>query len=212
MDLVLEPNGTINGSFIADSIVPQRGVAISRSARKRFERLKDRIQLIVLSNIEEFNTEKDALVNTVSPLFHVIPVFLETLAKYTQINKTQLMSQTQYFNINAQKDSEATAKLTSAGTLLAKLSVLFLPVSLMTSYFSIQIPETKNYTATTYWSTFAVIMSLSFVVVFFLGRWLIGATETLERRVKFLFGQGPLAKRMREEKEAKKRLEEEDGG
>lgn len=75
LDLVLEANGTINGSFTADSIMDQRGVAISRSARKRFERLKDRIQLIVLSNVEEFQTEKDALVNTVrlsplnSPLF-----------------------------------------------------------------------------------------------------------------------------------------------
>jgi len=173
LDLVLEPNGTINGSFTADSSPDHRGVAISRSARKRFERLKDRIQLIVLSNIVEFNAEKDALVNT-------------------------------YFNINAQKDSEATAKLTSAGTLLAKLSVLFLPVSLMTSYFSIQIPEVQSYTATTYWATFAVIMSLSFVIVFFLGRWLIGATETLEKRVKHLFGGGIFVNRRKEQRRREK--------
>lgn len=87
LDLVLEPNGRISGSFTSDSVLDQKGVAISRSARKRFERLKDRIQLIVLSNIDEFNTEKEALVNTVcqSPI-----ILLED--KFSRLNRTNTLN------------------------------------------------------------------------------------------------------------------------
>ena len=84
-------------------------LSLSRSARLRFERLSDRLELLMLSKTKELVEEKDALINT-------------------------------YFNINAQKDSEATARLTRSATLLAKLSVLFLPVSLMTSLTSFTSP------------------------------------------------------------------------
>ncbi|RFU36044.1 hypothetical protein B7463_g357, partial [Scytalidium lignicola] len=101
-----------------------KGVELSKSAARRFQRLRDRLQYLVLSGFQEMLEEKDALIST-------------------------------YFNINAQKDSEATARLTRSATLLAKLSVLFLPVSLMTSYFSVQIPDlTNGYTAKTYWYSF----------------------------------------------------------
>jgi TRAP-type C4-dicarboxylate transport system permease small subunit len=90
-----------------------------------------------------------------------------------------------YFNINTQKDSEATARLTRSATLLAKLSVLFLPVSLMTSYFSTQLSDIqRTYTVKEYWIVFAVMMSISFMGLFFFSRLLMWVTETLDEWVK----------------------------
>ncbi|CAG8960332.1 hypothetical protein HYFRA_00012406 [Hymenoscyphus fraxineus] len=118
----------------------RQGPPLTPSAISRFERLGDRLQLLILSETKELLLEKDALANT-------------------------------YFSINAQKDSEATARLTRAAGLLAKLSVLFLPVSLMTSYFSIQIKDLEGvYSVRDYWYSFAVIMSISFLLLFFLNR------------------------------------------
>ncbi|TVY50093.1 hypothetical protein LOCC1_G000020 [Lachnellula occidentalis] len=129
-------------------------VVVARSALARFERLGDRLQLLILSQTKEFLDEKDALRNT-------------------------------YFNINAQKDSKATARLSRAATLLAKLSVLFLPVSLMTSYFSVQIDDLEHlYTAKQYWYAFAAIMSISVLALFFFSRLLMWFTEELDGIVK----------------------------
>jgi hypothetical protein len=78
----------------------------------------------------------------------------------------------------------ATAKLNSSATLLSKLGVLFLPVSLMTSYFSVQIKELDGvYTVKTYWVTFAVVMVLSFVALFMFSRVLVGAGTAVAKRV-----------------------------
>lgn len=87
----------------------------------------------------------------------------------------------QYFNLTAQKDSQATARLTRSATLLAKLSVFFLPISFMTSYFSVQIPELNNaYTAKTYWYAFAVIATVSFVSLFFFSKLLMFFIDILD--------------------------------
>lgn len=156
---ILEPKATTihNGAATPRSftgLAGGRGVVLAQSAGTRFERLGDRLNLMMLSQTEEFLAEKEALIST-------------------------------YFNINAQKDSEATARLTRSATLLAKLSVLFLPVSLMTSYFSVQIPDLANkYTGKDYWYTFAVIMSLSFLALFFFSRLLMYVTETLDGWIK----------------------------
>ncbi|EER28026.1 hypothetical protein CPC735_033620 [Coccidioides posadasii C735 delta SOWgp] len=66
------------------------------------------------------------------------------------------------FNLIAIKDSHAVGKLTRSTVLLSKVTILFLPVSLMTSYFSTEIDDLKaSYTAKNYWVSFAVIMFLS---------------------------------------------------
>ncbi|TGJ88154.1 hypothetical protein E0Z10_g513 [Xylaria hypoxylon] len=86
-----------------------------------------------------------------------------------------------YFNLTQQKDSEATARLTRSATLLAKLSVFFLPISFLTSYFSIQIEDLYTYWhGTDYWYSFAVIASLSFLALFFFSRLLMFASDTLD--------------------------------
>ncbi|OWP04892.1 hypothetical protein B2J93_4218 [Marssonina coronariae] len=133
------------------------GVMLAPSAAQRFERLGDRLELLILSETKEILAEKEALLST-------------------------------YFNINSQRDSEATARLTRSATLLAKLSVLFLPVSLMTSYFSVQIQDLQGvYTVQDYWYSFAVLMSISFLSLFFFSRLLMYITETLEVWVKKLY-------------------------
>jgi hypothetical protein len=40
-------------------------VYISQSASLRFERLSDRIEILILSEMEEFTAEKDSLISTV---------------------------------------------------------------------------------------------------------------------------------------------------
>ncbi|KAL1866982.1 hypothetical protein VTK73DRAFT_4421 [Phialemonium thermophilum] len=93
--------------------------------------------------------------------------------------KTELSST--FFNLTAQKDSEATARLTRSATVLAKLSVLFLPVSFMTSYFSVAIPDMlSSYTSRTYWGAFGVVLGISIVCLFFFSRVLMAVTERLE--------------------------------
>lgn len=53
----------------------------------------------------------------------------------------------------------------------------------MTSYFSTQIQDLQDiYTAETYWVSFAVIVSISFIALFFLSRFLVTVTESLESR------------------------------
>ena len=55
-------------------------------------------------------------------------------------------------------------RLTRITILLAKVTILFMPVSLMTAYFSTQLSDLANlYTIKTYWICFGVIMSLSLV-------------------------------------------------
>ncbi|KAI1807669.1 hypothetical protein F4811DRAFT_505539 [Daldinia bambusicola] len=88
---------------------------------------------------------------------------------------------TTYFNLTQQKDSQATARLTRSATLLAKLSVFFLPISFMTSYFSVQIEDLYVYwTGKMYWTAFAVIASVSFVSLFFFSRLLMFASDELD--------------------------------
>jgi hypothetical protein len=80
-----------------------------------------------------------------------------------------------------QKDSQATARLTRSATLLAKLSVFFLPISFMTSYFSVAIPGMlDSYTYLTYWGAFGAIGFGSFISLFFFSRVLMFVSERLD--------------------------------
>jgi hypothetical protein len=48
-----------------------RGVVLAQSACQRFERLGDRIQLLILSGMQEFLAEKDALISMVDYFFKI---------------------------------------------------------------------------------------------------------------------------------------------
>ena len=68
-------------------------------------------------------------------------------------------------------------RLTRITILLAKVTILFMPVSLMTAYFSTEVEDLKGvYTSTTYWVSFAVVVTLSFLFLAIFGR----ASQTLE--------------------------------
>ncbi|KAI9779355.1 MAG: hypothetical protein M1839_007463 [Geoglossum umbratile] len=122
------------------------GATLSSSAIVRFQRLGDRINLYVLSEIQQCLDEKESL------------VFMT-------------------FNLIAIKESQAVERLTRTTILLAKLTILFLPVSLMTGYFSVQITDLQGvYTHKTYWGCFAVIMFLSIMLLFTFG-WISGMVE-----------------------------------
>ncbi|KAL2820760.1 hypothetical protein BJX63DRAFT_283464 [Aspergillus granulosus] len=74
------------------------------------------------------------------------------------------------FNLIALKDSQAVEKLTRITILLAKVTILFLPVSLMTGYFSTEVEGVKGvYTQAEYWVSFAVIMVLSILLLSLFG-------------------------------------------
>ncbi|KAH8697412.1 hypothetical protein BGW36DRAFT_167682 [Talaromyces proteolyticus] len=81
------------------------------------------------------------------------------------------------FNLIALKDSQAVEKLTRITILLAKATILFLPISLMTGYFSIQLPDVAGpLTARAYWISFAVLMVLSILLLAVFGY----ASDTVE--------------------------------
>lgn len=108
-------------------------------------------------------------------------LMLDTIDEY--LAEKASLSDT-YFNLMSQNDSQATNKLNRSASLLAKLSVFFLPISFMTSYFSIQIPElTDGYTGTTYWVSFAVIAALSFSSLFFFSRLLMFVSDVLDEKI-----------------------------
>lgn len=73
------------------------------------------------------------------------------------------------FNLLTYKESQAVERLTRITILLAKVTILFMPVSLMTAYFSTQLEDLAGvYNVKTYWVSFAVIATLSllFLVIF----------------------------------------------
>ncbi|KAI1079455.1 hypothetical protein F5B20DRAFT_165399 [Whalleya microplaca] len=134
----------------------RKKVALTDSALSRFDRLGDRLQYLMLNTIEGYLEEIAALSTT-------------------------------YFNLTQQKDSAATARLTRSATLLAKLSVFFLPISFMTSYFSIQIQDLYVYwNANTYWYSFAVISSVSFVSLFFFSRLLMFFSDVMDEWAAYI--------------------------
>ncbi|KAL1306823.1 hypothetical protein AAFC00_005480 [Neodothiora populina] len=67
------------------------------------------------------------------------------------------------FQLIAIKESLDVEKLTRAAFLISKVTVLFVPLSFMTSYFSLDLD--MKYDARTYWTTFAIVLVLSSTVL-----------------------------------------------
>lgn len=108
-------------------------------------------------------------------------LMLDTIDEY--LAEKASLSDT-YFNLMSQKDSQATSKLNRSASLLAKLSVFFLPISFMTSYFSVQIPDlAASWTGTTYWVAFAVVATMSFMSLFFFSRLLMVVSDVLDEKI-----------------------------
>lgn len=74
------------------------------------------------------------------------------------------------FNLVQLKESQSVEKLTRTTILLAKATILFLPVSLMTAFFSIQIGNIDMlYGLKTYWVCFLVVVVLSLGILYVIG-------------------------------------------
>ena len=72
------------------------------------------------------------------------------------------------FQLIAIKESLDVEKLTRITLLLTKVSIIFLPVSLVTAYFSAPLAN-MVYTVQDYWISFAVTFSLSWMALFVFG-------------------------------------------
>ncbi|QIX02394.1 hypothetical protein AMS68_007911 [Peltaster fructicola] len=80
------------------------------------------------------------------------------------------------FNLLTLKESLDVERLTRITLLLTKATFLFLPVSFMTSYFSVPL-SAQEYTVLEYWATFGAILLLSFAALFIFGL-ISGSAET----------------------------------
>ncbi|KAF2667478.1 hypothetical protein BT63DRAFT_480436 [Microthyrium microscopicum] len=105
------------------------GVSLSSAAKVRFERLKHRIQLYALSEVNECIDQKASL------------IFMN-------------------FNLLAIKEAFSVERLTLTTLLLTKVAILFMPVSLMTAFFSCQFFD-YEFSVKAYWRWFGGIFAVS---------------------------------------------------
>lgn len=84
---------------------------------------------------------------------------------------------TMNFNLIAMQESLDMDRLNRVTLLITKATILFLPVSLMTTYFGCQLSSVE-YTVRDYWISFAVIFLLSWAALFIFGVF-SGNVETL---------------------------------
>jgi Mg2+ and Co2+ transporter CorA len=109
------------------------GVSLSSAARARFERLKHRIRLYALSEINECLDQKESLV---------------------------MMN----FNLIAIKEAFSVERLTEVTLLLAKITIMFMPVSLLSAYFGVEFVD-ADFTVASYWKWFSGIFVASGVAL-----------------------------------------------
>lgn len=132
--MIASGHGTDSPNPLIPELASSLGVSLSSAARVRFERLKDRIALYALSEIQECIDQKDSLV---------------------------MMN----FNLIAIKESFSVERLTWVTLVLAQITILFTPVTLMTGYFSIQFKNTE-FEVKSYWWAFGIILGLSLLMLF----------------------------------------------
>ncbi|KXT04408.1 hypothetical protein AC578_3595 [Pseudocercospora eumusae] len=137
------------------------GVSLSSAARVRFKRLRDLIDLYALSEVEEYLKQKDSLVSMASSS----PTFQHNARASPELI------------LIAIKQSLDVDRLTRITLLLTKATILFLPVSFMTGYFSVPLDDIK-YSARTFWIAFVVIFFLSYLALFLFGA-MNGSLQTM---------------------------------
>ena len=91
-------------------------------------------------------------------------------------------------------------RLTRVTLLLAKVTILFMPVSLMTGYFSTQL-ENVTFTLPAYWIAFAVLFGVSVLALVLFGFY----TGTMEGKML----HRPLSKRVVDSWEGRRKAKKE---
>ncbi|KAI5795126.1 hypothetical protein EDC01DRAFT_654181 [Geopyxis carbonaria] len=116
------------------------GVTLSTLAVAKFERLRDRIRLYILGELDALLVEKSELENLT-------------------------------FNLISLKQSATVEVLTRVTIWLAAFTVLFLPLTLVTGYFSMQLRDLQNvYTQTTFWGSAGVSIAVTLLVLYTVGK------------------------------------------
>ncbi|TKA80439.1 hypothetical protein B0A55_03385 [Friedmanniomyces simplex] len=82
------------------------------------------------------------------------------------------------FNLIALQESLAMERLTKVALLITKATILFLPVSLMSAYFGVDLGG-AGYTVREYWVTFAVVLVCSWIAFFVFGV-VSGSVQTVD--------------------------------
>jgi Mg2+ and Co2+ transporter CorA len=169
MDIVRRSENTMQRTMTAPSVgehtmesernesvnLHESRVRLSPAAIVRFERLKDRIEICALTEVEECLKEKEAMV---------------------------LMN----FNLIQLSESRAIEKLTRTTILLAKVTILFLPLSLVSGYFSLQFEAIDQlYSLRTFWLTFMVVAIIT--ILFLVGSNALGFRYKERRTYRNLF-------------------------
>lgn len=122
------------------------GVPLSLLAVAKFERLRDRVKLYALGEINDCLDEK-----------------------------TELVSMT--FNLIAMHESQAVERLTRVAIFLTKFTFLFLPLSLITGYFSMQLTDLEGrYNSKHFWGASGVFVAVMIIILYVVGR----GTDTME--------------------------------
>lgn len=122
------------------------GVPLSPLAVAKFERLRDRVKLYALGEIDDCLAEKSELVSMT-------------------------------FNLIAMKEAQAVERLTRVAIFLTKFTFLFLPLTLITGYFSMQLNNTNGkYGEKDFWGASGVFVGVMILILYTVGR----STETLE--------------------------------
>lgn len=125
------------------------GVPLSPLAVAKFERLRDRVKLYALGEIDDCLAEKSELVSMT-------------------------------FNLIAMKEAQAVERLTRVAIFLTKFTFLFLPLTLITGYFSMQLNNTNGkYGEKDFWGASGVFVGIMILILYTVGR----STDTLESGV-----------------------------
>ncbi|KAF8538530.1 hypothetical protein BDD12DRAFT_841972 [Trichophaea hybrida] len=122
------------------------GVPLGPLSVAKFERLRDRIKLYALGELEALLLEKTEL---------------ETLT----------------FNLISLKQSTTVELLTRVTIWFAGFTFVFLPLTLVTGYFSMQFKSiTDKYTERTFWGAGGVAVTITFLILYTVGK----STRTIE--------------------------------
>lgn len=139
---------------IKDTFVPTSGnpdilgVPLNALSVAKFERLRDRIKLYALGELESLLSEKGELENAA-------------------------------FNLISLKENETVEKLTRITIWLTKVTFLFMPLTLVTGYFSMQLKDINGvYDLRAFWGSVGVAVAVSLIVLYTVGK----STGTSEMR------------------------------
>lgn len=146
--------------------------------------LSDASELSSLNTVRPLVTEKESLLgvsltSAARSRFRRLKdlIDLYALSEVEEYLKQKDSLVTTNFSLIAMKESLDMERLTKITLLITKATILFLPISLMSAYFSVQFTGVE-YTVKEYWVSFSVILAMSWIMLFAFGV-VSGSVETI---------------------------------